>query len=218
VSVRRLPRLVLLLAALGAAACARPKVQMTTAFDLRTDGGAPLACSDYTDLGCVNFIKFQIKEEGDLTPSTECIQVDKRLDTLCDVTQLQHGTEIFRYDKDARVQIKMWGLRVFPATSCEIIPECPAKGVFEGETDYVRASDLHGQLPILITKAEDCGRKEVYRPRGTRDCYSVCDYSEPVCALQEGCVCLIQDDGGVSRDAAVPSGNGAWELVDAGVD
>jgi hypothetical protein len=211
--VRRPPPTLLLVAALGAAACARPKVQITPEFDLRTDAGTSLECAAFADLGCVNFIKFQIAEEGDLTPSTQCITVDKRLNTLCDVTQLEHGSEIFRYDRDARVQIKMWGVRIFPATSCEIIPECPYKSLFYGATEYLKAGEVQGgQLPLRITDAKACGQREVYRPRGSRDCYSVCEYSEPVCELQDGCVCLVQDDAGV------PQLGGVWENVDAGVD
>jgi hypothetical protein len=211
--VRRPPPTLLLLAALGAAACARPKVQITPEFDLRTDAGTPLECSAFADLGCVNFIKFQIAEQGDLTPPLQCITVDKRLNTLCDLDQLAKGTEIFRYDRDARVQLKLWGLRVFPATSCEIVPDCPPKTLFAGKTEFVTVGELQdGKLPLTITDAKACGRREVYHPRGNRDCYSVCEYSEPVCELQEGCVCLVQDDAGVR------SLGGAWENLDAGVD
>ena len=209
--MRRPLQLLLLVTLVAAAACTRPKVELMPVFALG-DGGT-LECSTFADLACVNFINFQIAEKDDLTPSTECITVDKRLNTLCDVTQLQHGSEIFRYDKDALVQIKMWGLRIFPATSCEINPECPPKSLFSGVTDWVKASEVRGgQLPIRITDATGCGRKEVYRPRGTRSCESVCDFSEPVCSLQEGCVCLIQDDAGTPQSA------GNWERVDGGVD
>jgi hypothetical protein len=207
----RARRLWLLAALVALTGCARPKVQITPVF--ATDAGVGV-CAEFDDLACVNFIKFQIDEEGDLTSPTQCITVDKRLATLCDVTQLEHGAEIFRYDKDARVRVKMWGLRVFPATSCEIVEGCEPKILFSGSSgDYVRASDVPGgQLPLRITRAGACGQKEVFRPRGGRDCYLVCDYNEPVCELQDGCVCLIQDDGGT------PSGGGAWERADAGAD
>ncbi len=196
--MRRAPRL-LVLALVAAAGCARPTVHMTTSFDLTTDGGAPRECTEFADLACVNFIKFQIEEEGTLTPPTECITVDKRLTNLCDVSELAHGTEIFRYDRDARVRIKMWGLRVFPATSCEIIPDCPPKSLFDGTSDAITAGEAHGEVPLHITFAKGCGAKEEYRPRGGRDCYRVCDYTEPVCELRDGCVCLLPDsraDGG----------------------
>ena len=210
----RRPLLTLLLCAAAAlGACARPKVQLTVDFQLTTDGGAPLECSTYADLACVNFIKFQIEEDGNLTPPLDCITVDKRLATLCDVTQLEHGSQIFRYDRDARVRIRMWGLRVFPATSCEINPECQPRILFTGVTDWAKAGDVPGgKLPLTITEAHDCGRKEYYEPRGTRTCDSVCQYSPPVCDMHEGCVCLVQDDAGTPRS------NGAWEPLDAGVD
>ena len=211
--MRRPLLLLLLLAPVTLAACARPKVQLTLEFQLTTDGGAPLECADFHDLACVNYIKFQIEEQGNLTPPLDCITVDKRLDTLCDLTALQHGTEIFRYEKDATVRIRMWGLRVFPATSCEIMPECQARILFTGVTESVKAGDVPGgKLPLTITSAADCGQKEVYRPRGTRDCHSVCDDTEPVCSLQEGCVCLVQDDAGTPQSA------GNWERLDAGTD
>jgi hypothetical protein len=210
--VPRPTRLLLLLALLGAAACQRPRIAITPVFEVVTDAGAQ-ECTAFNDLGCVNFIKFQIAEEGDLTPPTQCITVDKRLNTLCDVTQLEHGTEIFRYDRDARVQIKLWGLRIFPATSCEIVPECPPKSLFYGATDWITAGEVQGgQLPLHVTEAYDCGQKEVYRPRGGRDCYSVCDYSDAVCSMHDGCVCLLQDDAGM------PAFGGVWDAVDAGVD
>jgi hypothetical protein len=210
VTVRRPPHALLVVAALGAAACARPRVALTPVFE--TDAGAG-ECAAFTDLACVNFINFQIAEKDDLTPSTECITVDKRLNTLCDITQLMHGAEIFRYDKDARVQIKMWGVRIFPATSCEINPDCPPKSLFYGVTDWIKASDVQGgQLPLRIIEATACGQKEVYRPRGGRDCYSVCDNTEAKCVMHDGCVCLIQDDAGT------PQSSGAWERVDAGAD
>jgi hypothetical protein len=207
------PALLLVLFALAAAACARPKVQIAPVFELFTDGGVPLECSDFDDLACVNFIKFQIAEKDDLTPPTECITVDRRLETLCDVTQLQHGTEIFRHDKDAFVQIKMWGLRIFPATSCEIIPECPPRPLFSGATDWIKASEVQGgRLPLRITDAVGCGLKEEYRPRGGRDCYTVCGSTEAACEMHDGCVCRVQDDAGV----ATPGGN--WTFADAGTD
>ena len=210
---RHLLLLVAALAALGTAACERPRIAITPVFELQTDAGA-VECAAFKDLACVNFIKFQIAEQGDLTPSTECITVDQRLTTLCDVEELAKGTEIFRHAKDARVQIKMWGLRVFPATSCEIIPECPAKSLFSGATDWIKASEVQGgQLPLHITEATDCGLKEVYQLRGGRDCFTVCDYTEPVCSMHDGCVCLLPQ-----QDAGVPASGGSWKLTDGGID
>lgn len=185
-------RLLLLFALLGAAACARPQLQLTPVFEVTTDAGVPLECAAFADLACVNFIKFQIEEEGNLTPPTDCITVDQRLTNLCDVAQLARGTEIFRYDLDARVKVKMWGLRVFPATSCEIVPECPPRSLFDGATEEFDL-DRSGDVPLRITFAQGCGAKEVYRPRGGRDCFTVCDFTEPRCELRDGCVCLVPE-------------------------
>jgi len=208
--MRRPPLALLVVAALGAAACARPRVALTPVFE--TDAGLG-QCAVFKDLACVNYINFQMEEQGNMTPPTDCITVDKRLETLCDVTDLAHGTEIFSYGKDARIKIRMWGLRVFPATSCEINPECQPKILFTGVTDEVKATDVQGgQLPLHIFEAKGCGAKEVYRPRGGRDCFSVCDFTEAVCEMHDGCVCRLQDDAGT------PSSGGAWERVDAGVD
>jgi hypothetical protein len=205
--------LLVLCALVGGAACQRPKVTLDPVFELRSDGGMSQGCEQFADLACVNFIKFQIAEENSATPATQCMKVDKRLTTLCDLDEVGNGTEVFRQERGDKVQIKMWGLRVFPATSCEINPECAPKVLFYGATDWMPAGDAPGGLlPLRITGATDCGLKEEYRPRGDRDCYSVCDYTEPVCDMADGCVCALQDDAGV------PARAGNWAAVDAGGD
>jgi hypothetical protein len=206
-------RLLLLGALLAGLGCQRGPVALDPVYEVRADGGAALQCEQFADLACVNFIKFQIAEEGSPTPATQCLKVEKRLTDLCSLDQLATGTEVFRQDRGANVQIKMWGLRVFPATSCEINPECEPKVLFYGATDWLPAGDtVDGVLPLRVTGATSCGAKEEYRPRGNRDCYSVCNYTEPVCTMTAGCVCAIAEDAGV------PESGGSWVRVDAGTD
>jgi hypothetical protein len=203
-------RALLLLALLPLAACQRPQVALELVFDVVPDGGTDAGCAAFADLACVNFIKFQLDSP---TMPTQCLKVQKRLTTLCDVRDLATGAELFRPGQDDTVTVKIWGLRVFPATSCEINPECEPKVLFSGQSDAVRAGGVNGgTLPLHITSVAGCGPREEYLPRiGGKECAEVCTNGAPVCVLAEGCVCTVDADAGAPR-----SGNWALEADGGG--
>ena len=199
--------------------CERSEVKLDVEFPVAKDAGADAGCAAFADLGCVNYVKFQLSNLAGTHMATECLKVEKRLTTLCDLKSLARGTALFREDRGETVQVKMWGLRVFPATSCEVNPECDARILFSGSSDWVKLGEVAGgSLPLRVTSAQACGPKEVYRPKGDRDCFAVCDYTEPVCDMSDGCVCLMPETGapdGATSGSFGPD-SGVWVLLDAG--
>lgn len=173
------PRLALAVALL-AAGCRASETQLA----IRFEG----ACEAQKDLSCVNYLQFTLEDEKGF--STECIKATQSLSTLCDVAALADGRELFRSDPDALVRVEVKGMRVFPATSCDVQNACPPRVIFSGVTEERRASDLAGSpFPLTIKLVEPCGAKEQFWP-GATNCAAICGAGNVVCdGISGGCLC-----------------------------
>jgi hypothetical protein len=209
--------LLVALALAAAAGCDRPQARLRFTYDLRADGGGPGVCEQVTDLGCVNFVRFQLSAKGGTEILTNCVKADQRLTNLCDVEELGRGAELFNRDPDDNVVITMEGLRVFPATTCEITAACPPRELFSGIAGPLRVGDhAGGTIDLTVNRAGACGDPEEFRqPSGTQTCDEVCETFLPgnrvVCPppgsgidyVEGGCVCAIAPrptDAGVARE------------------
>ncbi len=193
---RRVASAALALLAFAAAGCHSPQADLNImlAGDGGTcaspDAGVDDAGAPLSDLHCVNFLQFRVDDGTSF--STYCIKLEKRLETLCDLANVADGRELFKLDPSAGVTISVQGLRVFPATSCDIDAVCPAREIFSGDTGAVRVKDLAGKpvdLPVAMT--EPCGAPEVYFPKSSDEsCDSICGTAaKAVCDLSSGCLC-----------------------------
>ncbi len=155
-----------------------------------SDAGSPGTDAGSDDLGCANFLEFTVDDGSSF--STRCIKLSKALHGLCDLKDAADGQELFSLSPGSRVRVSVKGLRVFPATSCDVSAACAPRTIFEGTTDWIRIADVAGgavHLPVAL--AEPCGAPEVFffKPAG-RTCDSVCtDHAKMVCEIQGGCLC-----------------------------
>src|SRR6185503_1958948 len=100
------------------------------------------ACEAVTDLGCVNYVQFTVNDSTGF--SSHCVKVDKRLDNLCDVAKLADGRELFKLPPETRLPIGLAGMRVFPATGCDL-QACAPRILFSGETAGGHLGDYAGR-------------------------------------------------------------------------
>ena len=181
-------RLLYATAALCALACGCRSSEAAIEIGFGDDAGT---CAGITDLSCVNYLQFSIDDGTGFT--TQCVKVTQVLTSLCDVASLADGRELFRVDPDREVKIKVEGLRVYPATSCNVNAEnpCQRRLMFSGETPRVRIGDLAGQsIPLVVTVSELCRGQEQFFPLGSGEtCEMVCGGEKVVCAIQDGCLC-----------------------------
>jgi hypothetical protein len=167
-------------------ACKEREAQLRVTFPEAPDGGT---CDAQTSLRCVNYLQFTAGAGGDFV--SHCMKVDVTLDTLCDLTKLADGTELFKLPPETPLPITLQGLRVYPATSCSSAT-CAPRLIFAGTTaETGRIGDWAGAvLDIPVTVAQPCGPPEVFYflpPGGT--CAQVCE-GEIVCdGVQGGCLC-----------------------------
>ncbi|HEY3352994.1 MAG TPA: hypothetical protein VGQ83_07075 [Polyangia bacterium] len=215
---RRVLTLVAELAALaalaGTAACERPQARLAFKYELKDQSGDPVECERFADLGCVNFIRFQLSAKGGTDMLTHCVKVERRLGTLCDLPTLAQGTELFNRDPDDTIVVTMSGLRAFPADTCEFTAACPPRELFSGIAGPKRIGDLAGgTLEMTVRQCTDCGAREEFRQLAAgQTCEDACETGRPgnavVCPppgsglsdVQGGCVCRVapaQTDAGV---------------------
>ena len=191
--------LVALVALVACAGCARSQTTITLNYELRDESGAPLSCRDLQDLGCVNFVRFQLSRQGGSDMLTHCIKVDRSLATLCDLETVALGTELFSGEPDDIIVITMQGLRAFPAETCELTAACPPRELFSGIAGPRRLGDLvGGTLVMNVTRCGACGAAEEFRARASgATCAATCASDALVCPppgsgledVQGGCLC-----------------------------
>ena len=145
-------------------------------------------CAEVTDLSCVNFLRFSVDDGEGF--STHCVRVTQGLASLCELASLADGRELFRLEPDREVEIKVEGLRVFPATSCEA-DGCQRRILFKGQTAKVRIGELAGQsIPLVVSMQEPCGAKEQFFPlRQGQTCAEICGVDLLICGIEDGCLC-----------------------------
>ncbi|MGC4122652.1 MAG: hypothetical protein QM765_50395 [Myxococcales bacterium] len=151
-------------------------------------GGDAGTCAKYTDLRCVNYLRFSVRKNGEFT--TQCVKVSEVLESLCDLPRLADGRVLFTVDPGDEVQFELTGMRAFPATSCES-SECQPRVIFSGHTQTFRAGDSAGQpISMGISVEHECGGKEQFFPfTGIgKTCDEVCG-GTPVCSFSDGCLC-----------------------------
>jgi hypothetical protein len=170
-------------AALAGGGCQSRQTALTVTFP---DGG----CETVTDLGCVNYLLFTVNDSTGF--SSHCVKVDKRLDNLCDVAALADGHQLFQLSPDTRLPIGLTGMRVFPATGCDL-QACAPRIIFSGETMSGRLGDYVGRdIPLPLAVRQSCGPSEefFFLPPGTT-CAQLCgSASQVVCdGIQGGCLC-----------------------------
>jgi hypothetical protein len=186
-----------MLLALALSSCPAPQ----TVLDLGPSGqscapptadvGGPPDSPDtgYNLVSCVNFLEFKVDNSGEF--STHCIKLTQEILSLCDLKLVADGRELFKIDPNSEVKISVRGLRVFPATSCDVDPTstCQNRVIFAGSTDLVRIGDLvGGLLELPVTVSEPCGPPEQWFEKGDQSCADICDVV--VCdGIQGGCLC-----------------------------
>ena len=108
----------------------------------RSDGGADAGgaggCQAQTDLKCVNYLQFSAGNDDGFRSG--CAPIDVVLGNLCDLVQLAEGQELFKLPPETMLPIRVAGIRVFPAISCNA-GTCAAKTIFSGATARERRPD-----------------------------------------------------------------------------
>lgn len=187
--MRRAASLALIVSLALAAACSDRQTRIRLTFPT-VDGGT---CMDQTNISCVNYLEFTAGDDVHGF-SSDCARVPISLETLCDVGKLAEGQELFKLSPDTRLPIRLSGIRVYPAVSCNA-GECPAKQIFAGQTDATGTVGDHvGQtLDIPVTLTVPCGVPEqfFFLPPGTT-CAELCGGTDQVVCdhVQGGCLCL----------------------------
>jgi hypothetical protein len=169
------------------AACSERQTHLKITFDVPDAG----ACDQQTNIKCVNYLEFTAGDDVSGF-SSSCTRVDVSLDTLCDVAKLAEGQELFKLSPDTKLPIRLAGIRVFPAVSCNA-GECPSKTIFSGATAETGTIDQYaGQtLTIPVTLTQLCGPPEAFffLPAGST-CTDLCGAGNVVCDhVQGGCLC-----------------------------
>jgi hypothetical protein len=208
-----------MLLAVSLASCQRRQVSIVLGFDAGVG-----SCADVKELSCVNFIRFELRTgrdepgEGQGHQYVNCVPLmGTRFETLCDVSTLGMGQELFRRSPDEEVELHIAGLSHFPMTSCENLEACPDRVVFRGRTARVRLGDLiGGSVPLIIHELAPggCGLgRYVIRPQLDGGCSDAeCEsggYRRLVCPVNVSevpdidgfCVCEAKVDGGLEEDA-----------------
>jgi hypothetical protein len=137
--------------------CKSPQAQITVSFPSAGDGG----CAAQTRVGCVNYLRFTVHDQTGF--NTHCVTVPQgqALTSLCDVADLAQGQELFKLSPDTLLSVKLEGMRVFPATSCEPQESCDPRYIFSGTSQSVRLGDIAGgtlEIPlemVLPCQSED---------------------------------------------------------------
>lgn len=156
-------------------------------------GGDAGTCAQYTDLRCVNYLRFSVKADNEFT--TQCVKLKpgEVLESLCDVPKLADGRALFTMGPDEKVVIDVVGMRVYPPDTCESGTECPARRIFFGRTEEFRLGDVAGRsIPLPIAVEQECGpREESFKTTPSRPtCEDVCTNGKPVCTFSDGwCLC-----------------------------
>ena len=201
-------RLVLLV--LASASC---QATSQATLQVAMAGGAG-ACSDFTDLKCVNFVRFTLVN-GDGT-STQCIRLAQHLSSLCDVKNLGQNQELFRIGAGDEVTLSLEGVHAFPESTCDQTSACEWRRIFTGTTGKVRGSDIASQptFTLLMSMTAPCGPSETFSdkrsPSDTCDetCGRIPAASVASCdGVLGGCLCRS-----LPPDAGAPDGG----LTDGG--
>lgn len=153
-------------------------------------GGDAGTCAQFTDLKCVNYLKFSVNVDRQFT--SECIKLEQNLTSLCDLPALANGQALFTFQPDQEVVLDVVGMRVFPPESCEESAQCPARRIFSGRTEKFRVGELAGKsIPLHVEVEHDCGAPESSFPffGGMRTCDEVCGTGLVVCSFSDGCLC-----------------------------
>jgi hypothetical protein len=169
------------------AACNDRQTHLKLTFPA-TDSGT---CQDQTNIACVNYLEFTAGDDVSGF-SSQCTRVGVSLGSLCDVAKLAEGQELFKLAPGTKLPIRISGIRVFPATSCNA-GECPAKQIFSGATDATGTIGDHvgDTLEIPVTLVQPCGAPEsfFFLPPGST-CEDLCGTGNVVCdQVQGGCLC-----------------------------
>ena len=132
-------------------------------------------CQAQTNLKCVNYFQFSAGNDDGFRSG--CTPIDVVLGNLCDLVQLAEGQELFKLPPETMLPIRVAGVRVFPAISCNA-GTCPAKTIFSGATVESGApiGNYAGQvLEIPVTVNMPCGEPEQFflLPEGST-CAEVC--------------------------------------------
>lgn len=176
-------------------ACKEQQTQIRFTFPGGSDGGADAGaggCQAQTDLKCVNYFQFSAGNDDGFRSG--CTPIQFALGNLCDLVQLAEGQELFKLPPETMLPIRVAGVRVFPAISCNA-GTCPAKTIFSGATLESGApiGNYAGQvLEIPVTVNMPCGTPEQFflLPEGST-CTEVCHRPDLlVCDnVAGGCLC-----------------------------